>query len=135
MIVNCQGLTPVVVPDPRCCPREKSAEFGDPVRWGDVKEIFAFKRDMFGFDLICLGFRLDGDGTYAEVDEDYDNYQEFLEALPQRFPGIRREWFYDVAFPAFAPCLHSLWGQPGIEAIWKAQQGDRRAGKSAEQEE
>ena len=39
------------------------------VHWSDVKEVFAFKRDIFAFDLICIGFQVSDAGKYWEIDE------------------------------------------------------------------
>lgn len=88
------------------------------LRWDDVKEIFAFKDDVFAYDIICLGFRLDDAGTYLKIDEECEGYKELLDFLPAVFPYIRTDWFAEVAFPAFATCLISLWGEKRIELIW-----------------
>jgi hypothetical protein len=81
------------------------------VHFSDVKEIFAFKRDMFSVDLICLGFRTSEDGSYCEVSEEMSGYEELLGLLNERF-GIKLEdWFSKVAFPAFETKLTTIWGQ------------------------
>ncbi|MDP3481638.1 MAG: hypothetical protein Q8R88_17880, partial [Desulfoprunum sp.] len=67
----------------------------------DVLEIFAFKRDLGTVDLICIGFRVDSDGSFNEIDEEMKGYKTALEELPDYFNGINTEWFSDVAFPAF----------------------------------
>jgi len=79
------------------------------VRWADVKEIVAFKVDLFAVDLICIAFRVSDDGEYFEIDEEMPGYKALLEALPATFPGIRTDWFSEVAFPAFATNATSLW--------------------------
>jgi hypothetical protein len=77
-----------------------------------VLEVFAYKEDLFSFDVLCFGFRTSGDGSFWTVGEDYDGYQELLVQLPLRFPGIRTDWFSEVAFPAFATNRTTLWGRP-----------------------
>ncbi len=87
--------------------------------WGSVLEIFAFKRDQFSVDLICIGFRIDNDGLYYQVDEDMGGYKELKGFLNDHFKGINKEWFSDVAFPAFETNLLSLWGEKKTEQLWK----------------
>jgi len=87
--------------------------------WDSVLEIFAFKRDLFSVDLICVGFRIDNEGVYFEIDEEMQGYKELESFLPTRFKDIDKDWFTDVAFPAFETNLVSLWGVPLIERIWK----------------
>ena len=54
-----------------------------------VKEVFAFKWDLFTYDVICIGLRIDDSGTYWEVDENFGGYEAFLEALPEKdFPEL-----------------------------------------------
>lgn len=88
------------------------------LRWDEVKEIFAFKDDFFACDIISLGFRLDHVGRYLKIDEECEGYKELLVFLPTVFPDVRTDWFADVAFPAFATCLISLWGEKRIDMIW-----------------
>ena len=81
------------------------------VEWARVREVVAFKEDLFGYDEIRLGFRTGGSDTYQRVTEKFVHYQELLQELPRRLPGIRTDWFSDVAFPAFVPNWTTLWGQ------------------------
>lgn len=92
------------------------------VRWADVKEIFAFKRDLFGYDLICIGFRVSDDGTWWEIDEKMGGYVGLMSVAESAFPGIRTDWFWEVAVPAFVTNLTTLWGEPKIAAIWGAKE-------------
>lgn len=91
-------------------------EAGEPeavrCRWADVREVFAYKLDLFSYDEICLGFRLDAAGRHAWVGESYTGYRELLAELPRRFPGIRTDWFSDVVHPAFAENRMTLWSEP-----------------------
>lgn len=84
----------------------------------EVKEIFAFKRDIFAVDLICLGFRTDESGSYCEIDEQMDNYNECLSQLHQYFSGFNKEWFCKVAFPPFETNCTTIWGKSFIPEFW-----------------
>lgn len=81
------------------------------VRWSDAVEVFAYKMDLFTVDEICIGFRVDSAGAYWWVSEEFAGYREFVEELSRRFPGIRADWFSDVAFPAFVEKRTTLWGE------------------------
>jgi hypothetical protein len=94
-------------------------ELSGAVDLASVKEVFAFKRDLFTTDVICIGLRVDDSGTYCEVAEDYGGYEAFLEAIGKEFTGIDEDWFSEVAFPAFKPNVRSLWGEPLMDSIWK----------------
>lgn len=88
------------------------------VPWADVKEVFAFKRDIFVVDLICIGFRVSDVGGYWEIDEEMSGYKDVLAAITKAFPGLAPDWWDKVAFPAFQTNLVTLWGQQKMAAIW-----------------
>jgi hypothetical protein len=87
------------------------------VVWSEVLEIFAYQEDRFTTDDICLGFRVHRDGTFWMVSEDFIGYQQLIAELERRFPGIRTDWFAEVASPAFSPNRTTLW-----EQTWKENQ-------------
>jgi len=78
--------------------------------WAAVREVYAFKIDEFSYDEVCIGFRHGPDDSWW-VGESYTGYKELVAELPKRFPGIRTDWFAEVAAPAFAPNLITLWGE------------------------
>lgn len=80
--------------------------------WSEVREIVAYKEDLFGCDSICIGFRLSTADDYARVFEEAEGYKEMLAELELRFPEIRKDWFHEVAFPAFVPNWTTIWGEP-----------------------
>ncbi len=86
--------------------------------WDSVIEVFAFKRDLFSVDLICIGFRVDTEGTFYEIDEEMSGYNDVVKFLEMPFDGINVDWFSEVAHPAFETNLLSLWGDKKIEKIW-----------------
>lgn len=88
------------------------------VRWADVKQIVAWKDDAFAFDIICIGFQVQGEPDAAEepryyrCDEEQPGWKELLEALERMF-GVRvADWWQSVAFPAFAGNATVLWDAP-----------------------
>lgn len=79
--------------------------------WASVREVFAYKLDLFSVDEICIGLRYDSTGMHWWIGESYAGYKDFLEELPHRFPGIRTDWFAEVAHPAFVENRTTLWGE------------------------
>lgn len=79
------------------------------VEWAAVGEVVAFKDDLFGVDEVCLGFRTTLGDQYWRVEESGLGYREMLVALPKYFPGIREDWWHEVAFPAFERNWTRLW--------------------------
>lgn len=86
--------------------------------WDSVLEVFAYKDDVFSYDIICIGFRLNDQGTYVRIDEEYEGYKSLIDYLPHVFQGIRSDWFREVAHPAFETCLVTLWGNAKIRTLW-----------------
>jgi hypothetical protein len=82
------------------------------VHWSDVREVFAFKRDLGTYDEICVGFRISDQGDYYEVNEDSPGYNALLAAVARAFTGYDNDWWHKVAFPAFATNRTTLWGTP-----------------------
>ena len=78
------------------------------VKWAEVGEVFAFKRDLFTMDEVCLGFRRGDTELYVWVSEDDRGFKHFLSHVEQRF-NIDPKWFGKVAYPAFQQNLTTLW--------------------------
>ena len=51
------------------------------ILWSEVLEIFAYKEDRFTIDDICLGFRVQQDGTFWMVSEDFIGYKQLVSEL------------------------------------------------------
>lgn len=71
------------------------------LRWNDIQEIVAFKRDLFTTDLVCFSF-LTSDGSF-EVNEEVPGFSSLESALEKELPGFDNTWRYKVIKPAFAP--------------------------------
>ena len=80
------------------------------VQWVTILEIFAMKHDLFSYDEVCLGFRIDEAGNYIWVGEDDHGFREFRTEVERRF-SIDPIWFQKVVQPPFAENLTTLWTQ------------------------
>jgi hypothetical protein len=87
------------------------------LRWSEVEEVHAYKRDLFTTDLICLAFRKCGTEEYYEVHEEMAGYHDLLEVLQRRLPEFTLEWFSDVAFPAFETKHRIIWTRSPNKAL------------------
>ena len=87
------------------------------LRWSEVEEIHAYKRDLFTTDLICLAFKKSGRDEYYEIHEEMAGYHDLLEVLPSRLPKFTLEWFLDVAFPAFEAKHQIIWKSSPNKAL------------------
>jgi len=59
------------------------------IEWRAVVSIFAFKRDLFAVDLICLCLNLNDD-TAVEVAEDMNGWDGLVTKLPEYLVDCRR---------------------------------------------
>jgi hypothetical protein len=83
------------------------------VRWQDVQEVRAYKRDLLTTDLVCLGFRDTEDDEYYEVHEEMTGFDQLRTRLLEVFPTIPSGWFENVMRPAFATNLMVLFRRDG----------------------
>jgi hypothetical protein len=98
-----------VVGDTDCLRIRSKKGKSSELRWIEVEEVHAFKRDLFSIDLICLAFKRVGKEEYYEIHEDMVGYHDLLQVLPTRLPGFSSEWFSSVACPAFKTNNQVIW--------------------------
>ena len=79
------------------------------VRWDQVREIVAFKEDLFSEDNVCFGFRCDDSGLYQSVGEHEVDFEAFSKAVISHFPGFRKDWRNVVIQPPFAENWTVVW--------------------------
>jgi hypothetical protein len=79
-----------------------------PIRWDDVREVFALKHDLFSIDEICLGFTFDEAGRYILAGEDDGGFAAFRSEVEKRF-SIDPAWFGKIVQPPFAENRTTLW--------------------------
>jgi hypothetical protein len=84
------------------------------IRWIDVEEVCAFKRDLLTTDLICLEFKKLGKEEYYEMNEEMVGYHDLLELIPEHLPKFNRGWFSSIALPAFASNHQVIWKRTGM---------------------
>ena len=84
------------------------------IEWQAVVSIFAFKRDLFAVDLICLCVNMNDD-TAVEVAEDMKGWEALAMKLPEYLPGCKKfeQWFEAVAIPAFKPNVTEIYQRVG----------------------
>jgi hypothetical protein len=79
----------------------------------ELDEIVAYKVDRFVVDVICLAFKSLGTDKLYVVTEDNPRWDQLLEVLQQRLGIVHTSWLRDVALPAFAPNVTTLWKRSG----------------------
>lgn len=89
----------------------KGGRQGTCVRWEDVVEIVAYKRDLFACDEVCMGFRRRGLPHYVEVNESQRGFRQLQGQLRERFALDIDSWLPAVAVPAFKTRWTVLWGE------------------------
>src|SRR5688572_9314442 len=77
--------------------------------WNEVREIVAWKEDVFAYDLICIGLRISNEPNYLRVHEEADGWEELIEELERRYGVGMGDWWTQVAFPAFKENWTVLW--------------------------
>ncbi len=80
--------------------------------WSDLKEVVAFKQDMFTYDNLVFGFRIEEKDEYHFVDEEATGFYDLESALVQHLEGFDQDWMEKVALPAFAMNWHTVYGSP-----------------------
>jgi hypothetical protein len=81
----------------------------EAMKWRDVINVFAFKRDLFAYDLICLLFE---DATKRfEVSEENVDFPRLVNMLPSYLPGAldKEEWCEKVYFPVFKTNFNTIY--------------------------
>ena len=71
------------------------------IPWAEVEHVYAFKRDVYIVD--SLRIALQAAGRTIEVSEEWEQWEDFVQAIPRHLPGCLsiEQWFFVVAFPAF----------------------------------
>lgn len=81
------------------------------VVWQDIRQITAFKRDLYAFDCICLLIATP-DGV-MEVNEQMEGFIAFREAMEAHF-GFAPTWYIQIMTPVFEPTPIHLYRHPDL---------------------
>jgi len=81
------------------------------LHWKDVNGVVAYKRDLFLYDEICLGFSSPDGGV--EVNEQMQGWDTLIKALPSYLAGVPSwdQWWDKVAKPPFATNATTLFSR------------------------
>jgi hypothetical protein len=79
----------------------KDDGFVEKVYWQEIKAIYTYKVDCYGYDTIWLAFERE-EKEEVHVPEDAKPFSDFMTAVNQAFPNINAEWYFDVMQPPFA---------------------------------
>lgn len=71
------------------------------IDWASVREVVAYKVDCYVHDAIYMSIQI-GDDEYITLSEDHAGYAEWIQAAQKHLPGMRQDWYEEVAFPPFA---------------------------------
>jgi len=80
--------------------------------WRDVKEIIAFKRDLYVVDSICIAFRTTDELHYFQVAEEDENWNDLCDTLQTEFGINWPDCYTHIVQPPFAPNRTIIWGKP-----------------------
>jgi hypothetical protein len=71
------------------------------INWAKIEKVIAYKRDCYGFDLMCLA--VGGAENAFEITEEMQGWNELLDRAPDYLPEWRRkaDWYQEVMLPAF----------------------------------
>jgi hypothetical protein len=69
-------------------------------RWSSVMRIRTYKLDFETIDCVCLRLELDA-APPLEVTEESNGFNDFMDAMLERFPSIDADWYATVMTPAF----------------------------------
>lgn len=86
------------------------------VRWDQVQQVTAFKRDLYTVDMLCLLLLYGVEGKILEVNEQMEGYNDLVGAMETHLPNATpwAAWFFAVAFPAFAANSLCIYRQNGV---------------------
>lgn len=73
----------------------------EAINWAKIDKVVAYKRDCYGFDLMCLA--IGGAENAIEITEEMQGWDELLNRAPDFLPGWRSktDWYQGVMLPAF----------------------------------
>lgn len=86
-----------------------------PVRWGGVRRVIAYKRDLWTTDEIRLVFESDDSEGVREISEEWPGFQDLFKEMETEL-GVSPGWYLDIMTPAFEPMHRVIFSRPGTAA-------------------
>ncbi|HVX86945.1 MAG TPA: hypothetical protein VH253_19330 [Phycisphaerae bacterium] len=86
---------------------------GMSVAWAALDAVWAYKRDLFAYDEICVLFH-HGAGQALEVGEHDEGFMDLLKEMERRLEGLPARWYTDIMFPPFSTEERVLWRREGV---------------------
>jgi len=77
--------------------------------WTTLESVRAWKQDCFGVDRVWIGFDTTGPHELVCIHEEVDGYTAVVVEMDKRCEGCLRNWWGEVAYPAFAQKHTVLW--------------------------
>jgi hypothetical protein len=84
----------------------------EEVRWPEIGEIVAWKRDDLTCDRIWMEFHLPADGRNVAVNEDDDGFAKMVREVKRVFPDSLQHWDREIIQPPFAASLTQVYRRP-----------------------
>ena len=84
------------------------------IRWEEIVEIVAFKRDLLTVDLVCFNFRAirKGENIWILIHEEMKGFDVLTNELQRRLSEFDSDWRDKVIKPAFASSCTTLYLKP-----------------------
>ncbi len=99
--------------------------------WADIETIFAYKADWLTSDEICLDVFMN-DQMFIHLTEGTPGWYQFSERLLQHFPGIPKDWEFEMMSPVFETKFTLLFDKKG-RTKEEAITGSYQSGSTARQ--
>ena len=82
------------------------------INWAKIEKVIAYKRDCYGFDLMCLA--VGGAENAFEITEEMQGWNELLDRAPDYLPEWQRksDWYQEVIRPAFKENRTIIFSRP-----------------------
>jgi hypothetical protein len=77
--------------------------------WSEVDLVQGYKQDHLVVDCIVIRLTKLSTGQFLDIDEEMVGYEDFQKELKRRYAFQNENWWREVAFPAFAENLTTIW--------------------------
>lgn len=85
------------------------------IEWNDIDLISAYKQDLLTVDCIVIGIHF-RQGSVSISDQS-EGFVKFMELASQKLPHFNKDWFMELAFPAFETKQMIIYKKRNDEAL------------------